>query len=218
MSRGSKKGCCHAKRYHCCHLQFNVSWDILWASDTRTLSQVWNRKWKEKHKVLKVDILTGCNKTSKIGTTAPGVVSKPESYLEGFGTEPLRDSSFACARSYLVRVNSLKPNCEKFDNLRYEMSITKEKTLNELPPTSSTIHGQLLWSHYFVYLSSNILVSCSETLKPAKYEWIIENELLFPTKNFALPSDHTTKCRCKKRCVKNCWCRKAFDARNIATV
>ena len=50
------------------------------------------------------------------------------------------------------------------------MSITKEKTLNELPPTSSTIHGQLLWSHYFVYLSSNILVSCSETLKPAKYE------------------------------------------------
>ena len=42
------------------------------------------------------------------------------------------------------------------------MFITKEKTLNELPPTSCTIHGQFLWSHYFVYLSSNI---CSAAVK-----------------------------------------------------
>ena len=55
------------------------------------------------------------------------------------------------------------------------MLITKKKTLNVLPPTSSTIHSNLLWSHYFVYLSSNILDSCSKILEPAKYEWIIEN-------------------------------------------
>lgn len=90
------------------------------------------------------------------------------------------------------------------------MFITKEKTLNELPPTSCTIHGQFLWSHYFVYLSSNVLDSCSKTFQPAKYEWII-------TKNFAIPSDLTTKCR-KKGSTMNCRCRRTFDARSIATV
>ena len=49
-------------------------------------------------KVLKAHILIRCNKTNKIGTTASGVVLKQESYLEYFGTEPLRDSSFACAK------------------------------------------------------------------------------------------------------------------------
>ena len=29
-------------------------------------------------------------------------------------------------------------------------------------------------------------------LQPAKYEWIIENRLLVPTKNFTIPSDLTT--------------------------
>ena len=88
---------------------------------------------------------------------------------------------------------------------------TKEKILNKLPPTSSTIHRHSLRSHYFVYLSSNILDSCSKTFQPAKYEWII-------TKNFAIPSDLTTKCRCKKGSTKICRCRRTFDARSIATV
>ena len=78
----------------------------------------------------------------------------------------------------------------------------KEKTLNVLPPTSSTIHGHLLWSHYLVYISSNILDSCSKILEPAKFEWIIKNGLLVPTKKFAIPSDLTTKCPCKKGIVR----------------
>ena len=49
-----------------------------------------------------------------------------------------------------------------------------------------------------MYLSSYILDSCSKTFQPAKYEWIMENGLVVPTKNFAIPSDLTTKCRCKK--------------------
>ena len=39
-------------------------------------------------------------------------------------------------------------------------------------------------------------------LEPAKYEWIIENGLLVPTKKFAIPSDLTTKCPCKNGIVR----------------
>ena len=140
MSRGSKKGCCHAKRYHCCHLQFNVSWDILWALDTRTLSQVWNRKWKEKHKVLKVDSLTRCNKTSKIGTTAPGVVSKPESYLEGFGTEPLRDSSFACAKKLSCESEHFKTKLRKIWQSKI-WNVHNERENSEWTSTNTKHHS-----------------------------------------------------------------------------
>ena len=129
----------------------------------------------------------------KIGTKASAMASKSECYLEDFGIKLLRDSRFVCAKMCLVIVISLKSNCKTFNNLVYQMFKTKEKTLNELPPTSSTIHGHLLQSHYFVYLSSHILNGCRKMFEPAKYEWIIENGLLVPTKNFAVTSDLTTK-------------------------
>ena len=47
-------------------------------------------------------------------------------------------------------------------NPRYEIFKIKENALNELPPKSSTIRGHLLRSHYFVYLCSNLLDSCSK--------------------------------------------------------
>ena len=131
----------------------------------------------------------------KIGTKASAMTSKSECYLEDFGIELLRDSRFVCAKMCLVWVISFKSNCKTFSNLMHEMFKTKEKTPNELPPTSSTIHGHLLQSHYLVYLSSNILDSCRKMFEPAKYEWIIENGLLVPTKNFAVTSDFTTKCQ-----------------------
>ena len=120
------------------------------------------------------------------------MASNPASYLEDFSIKPLRDSSFVYLKNYLVRVINLKSNCKTFDDLRYKMFKTKKKTLNELPPTSSIIHRHLLRSHYFVYLSWNILDSFSSILQHVKYEWIIENGLLLPTKNFAIPSDLTT--------------------------
>ena len=71
--------------------------------------------------LLKVYTVTGCDETSKIGIKAPAVASKSESYLDNFGFESLRDSSFVCAKKYLVRVISSKPNCKAFNNLKYEM-------------------------------------------------------------------------------------------------
>ena len=88
----------------------------------------------------------------------------------------------------------------------------QEKALNELPPTSSTIRGHLLRSHYFVHLCSNLLYSYSKILEPANYGWIIENGLLVPTISFAtVPSYLTTKCRCKKGCTKNFGCKRTFE-------
>ena len=162
--------------------------------------------------MLKAYILTGCDVTSKIDTKVSAVASKPENYLDDFGIETLQDSSLAFVEKYLVRVINLKSNCETFDDLKYEIYKTKEKALNELPPTSSTIRGHFLRRHYFVYLCSNLLDSCSKILNSANYGWIIENGLLVPTKNFTtIPSYLTTKCCCKKECTKNCGCKRTFE-------
>ena len=141
------------------------------------------------------------------------VASKPESYLDDFGIEPLSDSSFLCVKKYLVRPISPKSNCETFDDLRYETCKTKQKALNELPPTSGTIRGHLLRSYYIVCLCWNLLDSISKTLQPGNCEWIIENEQLVPGNNFStVLSDFTTKCHCKKRCTKNCgWCKRTSE-------
>ena len=167
---------------------------------------------------MKAHILIRCNKTSKIGTTASGVVLKPESYLEYFGTEPLRDSSFACAKKLSCESEQFKIKLKKIW-LSKIWNVYNERENSEWTSTYIMHHSWTVSVEPLLcVLILKHLFSCSETLKPAKYEWIIENELLLPTKNFAMPSDHTTKCRCKKGCAKNCWCRKAFDARNIATV
>ena len=71
----------------------------------------------------------------KQDTKASLFASEPESYLEDFDIESLRDSSFVCAKKYIVRVISSKSNCKTFDTLRYEMFTAKEKTLNVLSPT-----------------------------------------------------------------------------------
>ena len=97
--------------------------------------------------MLKAYILTGCDVTSKIGTKVSAVASKPENYLDDFGIKTLQDSSLAFVEKYLVRVISLKSNCETFDDLKYEIYKTKEKALNELPPTLSTIRGHFLRRH-----------------------------------------------------------------------
>ena len=167
--------------------------------------------WEKCSALLKAHILTGCDATSKIGTKAPAVFSKRESYHDDFGIKPLRDSSFVCAKKYLVRVIRPKSNCKTFEDLRNEMCKAKEKALNGLPSTSSTFRGHLLRSHYFVYLCSNLLDSCSKIIEHVNCWWIIENGLLVPTKSFTtISSDLTTKCRYKKWCTENCGCKRTF--------
>ena len=54
--------------------------------------------------LLKAHILTGCDVTSKIGTKASGIASKPKSYFDDFAIDRLRDSSVVCCKKYLMRV------------------------------------------------------------------------------------------------------------------
>ena len=51
-------------------------------------------------------------------TKASLFASEPESYLEDFGIESLKDSSFVCAKKYIMRVISSKSNCKTFDTLK----------------------------------------------------------------------------------------------------
>ena len=67
---------------------------------------------------LKAQILAECDATSKIGNKTSAVASKPESYIDDFGIELLRDSNFVCAEKYLVRVISSKSKCKRLDDLR----------------------------------------------------------------------------------------------------
>ena len=125
-----------------CYLFYQTAYYLFWRTAAKiTWNFVKSVSWKKNY------ILTGCDVTSKIGTKVSAVASKPENYLEDFGIESLQDSSSVCAEKYLVRVISPKSNCETFDHLRYEIYKRKEKALNELPPTSSTIRGHLLRSH-----------------------------------------------------------------------
>ena len=148
----------------------------------------------------------------KVGTKASACISRPERYLSDFGIEPLRESSFASAEKYLVRVISPRSNCETFDQLRYQLYKSKEKVVNELPPTSSAMHGYLLRSHYFVYICSSLLDTGSKVLEPTNYGWFMQNGLLVPAKNFTtMPSHFTTKCHCKKGCARDCGCKRKLE-------
>ena len=157
--------------------------------------------------MLKAYILTGYDVTSKRGTKASAVASKPETYLDDFGIELLWDSSLVCANKRLVRVISFKSSCEIFYNLKYEICKKKEKALNELPPTSSTIHGHLLKSHYFVYLCSNLLDSCSKILWMDLRKLAVTSKQEFCHRTIYL----TTKWHCKKGCTRNCGCKRALE-------
>ena len=86
---------------------------------------------------------------SNIGTRESALALKPESYLDNFGIEPLRDSSFLCPATYLVRVISPKSNCKTFDDLRCEKQKTKQKVLKKPPFTTDTItlcaYAEIFW-------------------------------------------------------------------------
>ena len=164
------------------------------------LGNVWN-PWSLKTEE------TGRGFSCKIANKVSALVSKPRGYLEDFGIESLQDSCLVCAKKYLVRVISQKLNCEtKVWNLEDERE-SSERTFTYIKHHSWTFAEEPL----LCVLMLKPLGSCNKILQPANYGWIIENWLLFLTKNFAtLPSYLTTKCRCKKGCRKNCGCKRTF--------
>ena len=81
------------------------------------------------------------------------------------------------------------------------------KSLSELPPTSSCIHGHLRRCHYVVRLSTNLLIGREIIMDPTRYGWKRIGDVLFANKSFVLiPKEYFITCSCKA-CTKNCACR-----------
>ena len=69
--------------------------------------------------LLKTHIISGCDVTSKFGTKAAALKSKPEYYLLNFG-ESDEMTGFQEAEKYLVQLLQKNSKCNSFGELRYE--------------------------------------------------------------------------------------------------
>jgi hypothetical protein len=159
--------------------------------------------------LLKAHVLTGCDVTSKVGSKAAALKAEPEIYLKDFGEEPITQTVLQQAEKYLVKVTKPNASIDTFDDLRYMMYTSKNKTLSDLPPTSSTIEGHLLRSHYFISVCLGLLDITKENPQPLNYGWRLSNGLLVPEQRLLpMPVQFTITCGCSKGCKKGCSCRK----------
>jgi len=143
--------------------------------------------------ILKAHILTGSDVTFKVGTKAAALKAQPERYLQDFGENTFATDLFQ-AEKYLVNVFEAKSTCATFDELRYNIYTSKNKTLTELPPTSSTIRGHLLHCHYFVRVCVTLLD--------------LETSELSEKIQTSIPEEYTLTCACKKGCTRGCSCKR----------
>ena len=102
--------------------------------------------------------LTGCDITSKIETKYGALNAKPIDYLKAF-----RQSKNLCheeaeeAESYLVKVLRPSSACTTMNELRIGSYLDKSSSLIELPPTSSSIFGHILQSHFVIHQYLDLL-------------------------------------------------------------
>ena len=162
--------------------------------------------------ILKTNVLTGCDVTSEIGTKFSTIKNNPERFLEDFKIGEPSDAAFKSAEHYLVNVIQPSSNCRTFDELRYDMYCTQEKSLSELPPTSYSLHGHLLRSHYFVNfcltLEQLFLHNNKSIHTPLNFGYKSVNGILLPDKYLRImPTQYVTRCSCKKGCTKVYGCK-----------
>ena len=113
------------------------------------------------------------------------------------------------SKQYLVKLLGSAGECNTFDDLRYHLYMNKRKTISELPPTSASMMGHLLRSHYCLYSSKLYHPQKFINLDPMNYGWERDNGLLTPAKFYnRLPVEYTVACVCKKRCNGRCKCRR----------
>ena len=159
--------------------------------------------------ILKAHILTGCDLTSKVETKAASLNAFPAKLLQDFGEGNVTDPRFHNAEKYLVNVIKRNTKCETFDELRYNQYIMKNTTLTDLPPTSRSIRGHLLRSHYLVSLRLNLLDLKKHTLQPLNYGRYERSGMLLPEKfRCILPERYTITCACCKGCHGGSGCRR----------
>ena len=72
--------------------------------------------------------------------------------------------------------------CETFDELRYQTFLSQIKTHSELPPTSHSIQGHLLRSHYIINQCLNLIQAENHILNPINFGWTLSNGYMMPEK------------------------------------
>ena len=84
------------------------------------------------------------------------------------------------AESYLVK--ALRPSsvCTTMNELRNESYLDKSSSLIELPPTSSSIFGHILQSHFIIDQYLN-LMNATEKSNVQEFDWIEAEDVLYQT-------------------------------------
>ena len=158
--------------------------------------------------ILQLHALTWCNFTSKIETKYGALNAKPIDYLKTFGpSKNLCPEEAEKAESYLVKVSRPSSACTTMNELRTESYLDKSSSLMELPPTSSSIFGHILWSYFVVHLHLNLL-NATKKSNVQEFGWIeAEDGCFIPDKCLSpIPRYFIVKCGCKKGCYRRCQC------------
>ena len=104
--------------------------------------------------LLAAHILSGCDvdtKDSKVDTKA-AAIKEMDSTLPLFGQSQQAEADILQgSEQYLVKLLGSAGECNTFDDLRYHLYMNKRKTISGLPPTSASMMGHMLRSH-FVYI------------------------------------------------------------------
>ena len=131
--------------------------------------------------------------TSKLGHQSGGYEAYHRS--SEFGTYDTPSyNSFRQAEKYLTKLLNVKADCETFDDLRYYL---ESKSISELPPSSTSLHGHLHRSFYFVRVNASFLQSTDKKLNPSQFGWQQIDSILVPEKLMIdMPDEYTTTCGC----------------------
>lgn len=169
------------------------------------------------HVIVKAQVLSGDDYLSKIGTKHAAIMSEPVKYLSGFAdSEELSHAEAWLAEEFLVKVWAgarSETTCRTFSQLRLEeyTSTKNAKSLDALPPTSSTIAGHIKRAH--CVLRSVFKIIDLQTFEPIDYAnhgWVWECGLLLPDPCLnPFPSNKIMTCDCRGKCKNNrCACKK----------
>ncbi|KAK7072864.1 hypothetical protein SK128_004652, partial [Halocaridina rubra] len=159
-----------------------------------------------------VNILTGCDYTSKVETKHAAHIANPVDYLQGFGLSRNgpSDDEVVRAESYLVQVLKNGTICAMMDDLRDHNYHHSKASPEKLPPTSHAIKVQILRAYYVTYVMTSVLSENNTELNPLLYKYDEDDELLTPDMGSrSIPEEWAVYCTCSK-CTTDRWaCRKS---------
>ncbi len=158
--------------------------------------------------------------TTLLANNWGAIACTPVTYLANFGQSPvLSEYDIQMVELFLVHVWAgarSKPTACTFDELRMESHTRSSvaSALDDLPPTSSAIHGHIKRYFYVIRGAVTLLDNHCE-LDPTDFGWDNVEGSLKPTKCLKpLPAQLLTTCKCGGKCdTKRCATRKGISVK-----